>query len=210
MLYPILDVDALERRRLAPLAVLDIWLDAGVRLFQLRAKRLDSGAFLTLADAAAARAHAAGAQVLLNDRADIARLTRADGVHVGQDDLPVAAVRVVVGPEAIVGVSTHSAAQVHAALTQPADYVAIGPVFATTSKGRAADPVVGLDGVRGAAAICGAVPRPLVAIGGITLDTIGEVLDAGADMAAVISDLLTDDPAARIRAYLDVVARRAV
>ncbi len=210
MLYPILDVEAVERRGFAPLDVLDVWLDAGIRLIQLRAKRLDSEAFLTLADAVAARAHAASAQVLINDRADIAQLSRADGVHVGQDDLPVTDVRAIVGLEAIVGISTHSLAQVQVALDQPADYIAIGPVYETASKGRAADPVIGLAGVRAASAACRSASRPLVAIGGITVETLDAVLDAGADMVAVISDLLIGQPGERVRVYLDAIARRAV
>jgi thiamine-phosphate pyrophosphorylase len=200
-LYPILDVDALNARGLPPLDVLDVWLTAGVRLVQLRAKSLAGGAVLALADAVVARARPAGALVIVNDRADVARLAGADGVHLGQDDLPVRDARTVVGPEAIVGLSTHSIDQVREALAESATYVAFGPVFATASKGRAADPVVGLEGVAAAAALCRRAGRPLVAIGGITVATAPDVIAAGAQTVAVISDLLAPDLADRVLAF---------
>lgn len=170
----------------------DAWLAAGIRLIQLRAKSMSSGPLLGLADALVARTRAAGATLIINDRADIAVQCGADGVHVGQDDLPPGEVRRIVGPEAIVGLSTHSDAQVAEAVMQPVSYVAIGPVFGTRTKdtGYAA---VGLDQVRRAAAVVHAAGLPLVAIGGLTLDRSGDVLGAGADSLAVIGDL-TDVP----------------
>lgn len=200
-LYPILDVDALTARGIDPLALLDVWLAAGVRFWQLRAKRLASGAFLDLLDAAVARSHPAGARVVVNDRADLARLAGADGVHVGQTDLTPAAVRAVVGDAAIVGRSTHSAAQAEAASREPVSYLAIGPVFATVSKGPVVDPAVGLEGVREAVAIAARVSLPVVAIGGITLDRAPDVLRAGAASVAVIADLLVGAPGDRVREY---------
>jgi thiamine-phosphate pyrophosphorylase len=190
-LYAILDVDAISARGLTPLAVVDVWLDAGIRLIQLRAKGLSSGAFQELADQVVARAHAAGAQVIINDRADIAVLSGADGVHVGQDDLTPAQVRPLVGANAIVGLSTHTDAQIAAALAQPVSYIAIGPVFGTQTKdtGYAA---VGLEQVRRAASAARAAGLPLVAIGGIRRANVASVVEAGADSVAVISDLLGD------------------
>jgi thiamine-phosphate pyrophosphorylase len=199
--YPILDVDVARARALDPVAVLEAWLQAGVRLVQLRAKSLGGAAFLDLADRCARLAAAAGAAFIVNDRADVARLSGAAGVHLGQDDLPPAAARLVVPAPAIIGWSTHNDAQVTAAAAMPIDYVAIGPVFGTTSKERP-DPVVGLDGVRRAAERSGG--RPLVAIGGITLESAADVLSAGASSIAVIGDVLHPDAAARARAFLDV------
>lgn len=206
-LYAILDVDFSQSRGHAPLDVLDCWLDAGVRLVQLRAKQLESGAMLSLADAMAARCRAAGALFIVNDRADIAALSGAAGVHVGQDDLSPADARKVVGSERIVGCSTHTEAQVEAALTAPISYLAVGPVFSTASKA-APDPVIGLAGVVMAVERARARRVPVVAIGGITLDRTAAVLDAGADAVAVISDLLAGDIGTRARAFLRVVCDR--
>jgi thiamine-phosphate pyrophosphorylase len=200
-LYAILDVDVASSRGLAPMFVLSSWLDAGVRLVQLRAKHLAGGAFLELADRMVEQCRADGAVCVINDRADIARMAGADGVHVGQDDLPAAAARGVVGAAAWVGLSTHTDAQMAAACREPVTYVAIGPVFSTNTKDQP-DPTVGLAGVRSAAPAARAAGRPLVAIGGITLATAPGVLAAGADAVAVISDLHATDPGARAREYL--------
>jgi len=202
-LYAILDVDLTRARGWAPLDLLDAWLDAGIRLVQLRAKSLPFGPMLDLADAVIARARAAEGTVIVNDRADVARLSDADGVHLGQTDLGPAAVRQMIGAGRLIGLSTHTAAQVDAGLLQPIDYLAIGPVFATGSKAQP-DPVVGLEGVRLAVQRAGA--RPVVAIGGITLTRAREVLDSGAASVAVISDLLTDDPRARARAWVALIS----
>jgi thiamine-phosphate diphosphorylase len=191
-LYAILDTDLLTSVGLAPLDVADAWLDAGVRLIQLRAKSLPDGPLQALADALADRLHAAGGQLLINDRADIAALCRAAGVHVGQDDLSPADVRQVVGTEAVVGLSTHDDRQVERALEQPISYLAFGPVFATLTKDTGCD-AVGLPGVRRAADAAGVHGVPVVAIGGITRDRAAETLAAGAHALAVISDLV--DPA---------------
>lgn len=146
--------------------------------------------------------------VLVNDRADLARLSGAAGVHVGQDDLPPAAVRAVVGADAIVGYSTHDVQQIQAAAQEPVTYVAIGPVFGTRTKHTGYE-AVGLDMVRTAHRL--AQGRPVVAIGGITLDTAESVLRAGATSVAVISDLLTGgDPRARVRAYVQRLAQNRV
>jgi thiamine-phosphate pyrophosphorylase len=200
-LYAILDVDVAAARGLAAVDVLSAWLDAGVRLVQLRAKALPSGEFLDLADQMAARCREAGALFIINDRADIAVMARADGVHVGQQDLAPAAARAMAGAEAWVGVSTHTDEQMAAACLEPVSYVAIGPVFSTSTKAQP-DPTVGLDGVRRAARLARASGLPLVAIGGITRATAAGVIAAGADAVAVISDLTTADPGSRAREFL--------
>jgi thiamine-phosphate pyrophosphorylase len=139
--------------------------------------------------------------VIVNDRADIARLSGAAGVHVGQDDLTPAHVRAVVGPAAIVGLSTHTPGQIDRAAQEPVDYLAVGPVFGTDTKATGYAPI-GIEAVRRAAASTRG--RPLVAIGGITRARARSVLDAGAGAVAVISDLLEGgDPAARVREFLD-------
>jgi thiamine-phosphate pyrophosphorylase len=128
--------------------------------------------------------------LIMNDRADIALDAGFDGVHVGQDDLAVEAVRKIVGPTMIVGASTHNPAQLEAADQTSADYLAIGPVFTTTSKANP-DPVVGLDGVRQARAL---TRKPLVAIGGISAANAKDVIEAGADSLALISALIPNIP----------------
>lgn len=142
----------------------------------------------------------------MNDRADIARLAAADGVHLGQDDLAPAAARVILGPSATIGLSTHTVSQLDAAATEPVDYIAIGPVFGTATKDTGYD-AVGLEMVRRAATY----GRPVVAIGGITLDTAASVIAAGARSVAVIGDLLTSgDPTARVRAYVERLGSASV
>ena len=199
VLYPILDIDLCRERRLEPLAVLSAFLAGGASFIQLRDKTPSSSERLRTAEGAVARAHAAGARLLVNDRPDIARLAGADGIHVGQDDLSVDEARRILGPDAIVGLSTHDEAQIAAALRTTATYIAVGPIYGTATKDTGYT-ARGLDLVRTAAQ----AGRPVVAIGGITLDRIDEVLAAGASSVAVISDLLTGgDPAARVRAFLD-------
>lgn len=202
--YAILDVEALDARGFDPLTIGRAWLDAGVRLIQLRAKTMASGPLVELAGTLAAIARAAGATFILNDRADLARLAGVAGVHVGQTDLSPADVRLVVGPDAIVGRSTHTREELVAAMTEPVDYVAVGAVFKTSMKGPD-HPTVGLDFVRYAAALGRSHDRPVVAIGGVRLDTASSVIAAGASSVAVITDLLEGDPIARARQYLAVL-----
>ena len=154
-----------------------------------------------LARAIATRVGGAGGLFVVNDRADIARLAGAGGVHVGQGDLGPGDVRQIIGPDGVVGVSTHSAEQVRQALLESVSYVAIGPFAATDSKGRPAGTPVGVSGVREAAGIAGAAGPPVVAIGGITLESARDVLAAGAASVAVISDLVAGDPVERAAAY---------
>jgi thiamine-phosphate pyrophosphorylase len=198
-LYPILDVDAAVARGWGPLDLARAWLDGGARLVQLRAKWLGSGALLDLAEQLVALTGRYGGRLIVNDRADVARMTGAAGVHVGQEDVPAAAARAIVGADALVGLSTHTAAQIDVALHQPISYLAVGPVFGTSTKETGYAPV-GLDLIRYAVAQGGTIP--VVGIGGIDRQRAPEVLAAGAAAVAVISDLITGDPAACVRAYL--------
>lgn len=193
-------------RGLQPMHVLDSWLDAGVTLVQLRAKSLSFGPFLQLAESMALACRRAGAVFIVNDRADVARLADASGVHVGQEDLTPADVRLLLPGAAWIGLSTHTDAQVVAGLESAATYLATGPVFATGTKAHT-DPVIGFEGVRRAAGLVEGTGRPLVAIGGIALETAPAVIAAGAQSVAIISDLLEGgDPGARARAYLHALA----
>jgi thiamine-phosphate pyrophosphorylase len=202
LLMPILDVDVAAGAGWAPVDLARAYLDGGATFLQIRAKTTPSGALLDLARSIVELARARGATVVVNDRADITRLADADGVHVGQEDLAARAVRDIVGPAAIVGLSTHTVEQIDAAVEEPVTYVAIGPVFGTTTKttGREA---IGLDMVRDASRRAGARGLPLVAIGGITLERAPSVIDAGAASVAVITDLLaTGDPEKRAGDFL--------
>ena len=205
-LYPILDVELCRARGLEPLAVLAAFLDGGATFIQLRDKTPSTSERLRLAEAAVSQAHAAGARLIVNDRADIAVMSGADGVHVGQDDLPVEEARRIVGPDAIVGLSTHDEAQIETAVRTSATYIAVGPIYGTVTKDTGYS-ARGLDLVRRAVAAVrqsSGEGRPVVAIGGITLDRAPEVLAAGAASVAVISDLLRGDPAERVRSFRDV------
>ena len=163
----------------------------GATLIQLRDKHASPREFYAAAEAALRIARTHGARLVINDRADIALALGADGVHLGQADLDPTAARQLLGPQAIIGHSTHSLEQAQTAARLPVDYIAIGPVFATKTKANP-DPVVGLEGV---ARVRAALPEalPLVAIGGITKENAHAVLRAGADSVAVVSALL-DEP----------------
>lgn len=186
-LYPIVDVDLCRERRLDPLTVLSAFIAGGARLIQLRDKSSASAARLALARQAVAGAHAAGARLIVNDRADIATLADADGVHVGQDDLSVDDVRRIVGESALVGVSTHDERQLAAAARTTATYIAVGPIYGTASKDTGYSPR-GLDLVRRAAA----VGRPIVAIGGITLERAPAIAACRAAGIAAIGLFVTN------------------
>lgn len=161
----------------------------GVSFIQLREKFLSPKDFYAEAERTLGVARSSGVRLIINDRIDVALALKADGVHLGQTDIPPEAARKILGDEAIIGFSTHNVEQARAASRLPVDYIAIGPVFATSTKERP-DPVVGLEGVREVRNIIGSIP--LVAIGGITRDTASSVLAAGADSIAVISQLLAD------------------
>ena len=206
-LCAILDVDIAARAGWQPLDLAAAYLRGGARFLQLRAKSMSGAEFLATASAIVQLARRHRARVIINDRADIARLAGADGVHVGQEDLAPAAVRALIGDAALVGLSTHTTEQAERAVREPVSYLAVGPVFGSATKATGYEPI-GLEMVREAARRATARGLPLVAIGGITLDTAASVLDAGASSVAIISDLLsTGDPEARVRAYVERLSR---
>ena len=175
----------------------------GVRLVQIRNKEASSGDFLSQT-AAIVQAAPDGASVIVNDRTDIARICGAAGVHLGQDDLPPARARVILGERSVLGVSTHDADQALEAVTQPINYVAVGPVFSTSTKKNHAPPL----GLGGLAEICRRIDRPVVAIGGIRLEDVEDVIATGASAIAVISDLIGhEDIEGRTRQFLDKLDR---
>lgn len=183
-LYPIVDLEGLERRGLPVVPFAEQILLARPRLLQLRAKATPALRVLAVARELVARCRAAGTRFVMNDRVDLAVLAGADGVHVGQDDVPVAAVRSL-APGLLVGLSTHSLDELRAGLASGPSYVAIGPVFETDSK-RDPGPALGLSGVREARALAASQGVPLVAIGGLREEHLGELGELGVG-AAVIS-----------------------
>ena len=200
-LYPVTD------RRLSGLSHAEQvarLIGGGATFIQLREKHLSPREFYQEAEEALRVARARGVKLIINDRADIALAIGADGVHLGQDDMPPEAARALLGEGAVIGFSTHSVEQAIAAARLPVDYIAIGPVFATTSKENP-DPQVGLEGLR---RVREAVPfLPLVAIGGVTRENAPSVFSAGADSVAVISALLDrENPAEITRLTRDFLA----
>jgi thiamine-phosphate pyrophosphorylase len=161
----------------------------GASLVQLREKQMPALEFYRQAKETVAVAAGCGVQIIINDRVDIALAVRASGVHLGQDDMPPEAARKLLGPDSIVGFSTHTVEQAIQALKLPIDYLAIGPIFRTTTK-TDTSPVLGLEGLRAVRAATG--DFPLVAIGGITQTNAAAVIEAGADSVAVISALFSD------------------
>jgi thiamine-phosphate pyrophosphorylase len=188
-LYFVADRDGMQR-------ALDAALAGGADLFQLRDKDASDDELLAAAETARERCRAAGALFVLNDRPDLAVACGADGVHVGQEDTPVARAREIVGNDVIVGLSTHSMKQAQAGCRSGADYIAVGPVHATpTKQGR---PAIGVEPIRYAAAH---VSVPWFAIGGIDTGTVGDVVRAGARRIVVVRALAdADDPEATARA----------
>jgi thiamine-phosphate pyrophosphorylase len=200
-LYAILDPD-LATTPLRPLA--QILSEAGVQLMQLRDKRGSAAQIHSAATELARILSPRGARLIVNDRPDIAAMTASAGVHIGQDDLPVEEARRICRPPLWVGVSTHNLGQLRAADATSADYIAVGPIFPTSTKANP-DPVVGIDFLRAARQLTG---KPLVAIGGITIESAADVFRAGADSVAIIRDLLAvSDPGERAKEYLAVADR---
>jgi len=192
-LYVILDREAARGRDLGPM--LDAVLAGGCRMVQLREKHASLAELYPVAQALRERCRQAGALFIVNDRADLALALAADGLHVGQDDLPAAAARRLLPSGAILGVSTHDAHQARQALADGADYVAVGSIFPTATK--AGFHLVGPELLR---ILRPEIPVPLVAIGGVTVDNVDQVIAAGADGIAVISAVCAaPDPEAATR-----------
>jgi thiamine-phosphate pyrophosphorylase len=213
-LYAILDTEL--RPDLSPFSIVEALLAGGARVIQYRHKGNFRRANFDECRAMAEQVHMAGGLFIVNDRADVAVLCGADGVHVGQEDLPPEKAQAFLGAflgtgrgaghAKLIGYSTHSRPQAALADSLPVDYIAIGPVFPTTTK-QNPDPVVGLPLV---AEVRQITAKPLVAIGGITLENAASVLRAGADAVAVASDLLRDaDVERRVRLFLSELRRSA-
>lgn len=186
--YPILDTNIAMRRGVEPVHAARQILDAGAQILQFRHKEFLSREAFGWLEQVAEITRAAGAMLVVNDRADLAKLFSA-ALHLGQEDLLPSVARRVVGPDTMVGFSTHNEAQLRAANEEPADYLALGPLFGTVTKENP-DPTVGLDDFRRLRPLS---TRPLVAIGGITRANALQAIDAGADSVAVIGDLFPQD-----------------
>lgn len=184
--YPLTDV---AMSGLSHAEQVELLSAGGATLVQLREKQMSPREFYEHAKAAVEVATRTGVTLIVNDRVDVALAANAHGVHLGQDDMPPEAARKLLGDEAVIGYSTHNIEQATKALTLPIDYLAIGPIFATSTKTDTL-PVLGLDGLRAVRNAIGSVP--LVAIGGISLANSREVIEAGADSVALISALLSD------------------
>jgi thiamine-phosphate pyrophosphorylase len=210
-LYAIAD-DGFAERPEALLRLVDAFLRGGARVIQLRCKKLGSRELLALARAAVALCKPSEALLFLNDRPDLAALAGADGVHLGQEDLPLAEARKIVGPDVLLGLSTHSEAELDRAISQGANCVGFGPAFATQTKTATAPgsaplpPPHGIVGVQTIVARAGQVP--VIAIGGIDEARAEELAAAGVTCIAAISELCrAPDPLAKTRAFVDAIDR---
>jgi thiamine-phosphate pyrophosphorylase len=186
--YPILDPEIAARHGVDPVAAAEQILAGGATILQFRHKGFFSREVFVQLERVAVLCRNAGALFVVNDRADLAALTGA-ALHLGQDDLPPTAARKVVGAKTLIGFSTHNEVQLRAAAAEPANYLALGPIFGTSSKNNP-DPAVGIDELHRLRPL---TDRPLVAIGGITRANAQSVLAAGADSVAIIGDLFPED-----------------
>jgi thiamine-phosphate pyrophosphorylase len=201
LIYPITDM---RLSGLSHAEQVERFAAGGATIIQLREKTLAAREFFDAASDALQVARQHGVRLIINDRVDIVRALGADGVHLGQTDLPVEAARRLLGGKAIIGYSTHNLEQARMAASLPIDYLAIGPIFMTSNK-KDPDPVVGLEGLRH---IREAAPLlPLVAIGGIRSENLQTVLEAGADSVAMIGDLFANP--SKIRATMTNLLRIA-
>ena len=199
-LYLILDPAVAGSRSLAD--IVQTALDAGVRLFQFRMKTPEARRFYETAAVLCPLVKKGGGIFIVNDRVDVAKAIGADGVHLGQEDLPLADARAILGSGKLIGISTHNPAQAVEAEAGGADYIGFGPIFPTATKENP-DPVVGVAGVREARA---KVRLPIVAIGGITAKNAADVRAAGADCCAVVSAVLAaPDPQSAIAELLKAI-----
>jgi len=192
--YPILDPEIAIRHGVDPIAAAKQILAGGATILQFRHKGFFSREVFAQLERVADLCRNAGVLFVVNDRADLAVLTNA-ALHLGQDDLTPSAARKVVGAKTLIGFSTHNETQLRAAAAEPANYLALGPIFGTASKNNP-DPIVGLDELRRLRPL---TDRPLVAIGGITRANAQSVLAAGADSVAIIGDLFAEDRTVRAR-----------
>ena len=190
--YPILDTESLARRSVPLETAAAAFLEGGASILQIRHKQHWNRDLFESARTIARLCSEAGATLVINDRADFAMLLGA-ALHVGQDDLPPRDARRLMGSDAIIGYSSHNVKQLCAAGGEPVDYVALGPIFPTASK-QNPDPVTGLDEIRRCRAL---IEKPLVAIGGITLENADDAWKAGADSVAVIAGLLPENATAQ-------------
>lgn len=184
-IYPITDT---QITNLSHAEQVELLIEGGAKFIQLREKFLSPKDFFTQAEEAIKVARKYDVKIIINDRVDIALSLKADGVHLGQDDLPPESARKILGENAIIGFSTHNVEQAIKAAKLPINYVAIGPVFATKTKENP-DEVVGIKGVEKVRQAIGNFP--LVAIGGITLDNFRQVFESGANSLAIISEILS-------------------
>ncbi|MEJ7849626.1 MAG: thiamine phosphate synthase [Pyrinomonadaceae bacterium] len=185
-IYPVTDTRV---SGLSHLRQVEELINGGARLIQLREKHSSARDFYEAAEEAIKLARRSSVRIIINDRVDIALALKADGVHLGQDDLPPEYARRILGPDAIIGFSTHSPQQALAALKLPIDYIAIGPIFATTTKENSETPL-GIDGLKKVREITAYIP--LTAIGGISPANLKYIFEAGADSAALIGALVSD------------------
>ena len=199
--YPIVDAETAKNFGWNVSDLSAALFDGGATMVQLRCHYHSMSQFLTCADELVSRAARYGARVIINNRVDIAMMSGADGVHVGQDDLLVPTVKEFLSGHRVIGLSTHTAEQLAESLLLDVDYAAVGPIYETRTK-VTAYAAVGLDAIVSARASVG--PLPIVAIGGITLENASDVLAAGASSVSVIGDVFSGgDPTQRTRAYLE-------
>ncbi len=184
-IYPIIDDTYIPYDRMEETA--QALIDGGARILQLRGKDISSAELLMAARSIARLTKKEDVIFIVNDRIDIALFSNADGVHIGQDDMPVLVARKLLGREKIIGFSTHSVKEAVAAEKLPVDYISFGPLFTTKSKKDAEEP----KGVKVLTEVSSSVEIPIVAIGGIGGERIGEVLRSGANSVAMISDILS-------------------
>ncbi len=202
--YPIIDEVVAEAHGWAISDLGTALFDGGATLVQLRCPRYSLSRFLACADDLVERASSYDARVIINDRIDIATLSGASGVHVGQNDLHVPLARRLLTPGAVVGLSTHTTEQLAESRLLDIDYVAVGPIYETTTKATGY-PALGVGAVQSARAVIESLP--VIAIGGITLDNALDVLAVGATSVAIISDIFSaGDPTQRTRAYVERLA----
>lgn len=192
-LYPIIDSGFVKPEDVAKAA--EEILKGGATIIQLRGKNISTKDFISMAKTVKTVTEAFNATFIINDRVDVAMVVGAEGVHLGQDDLPIKQARKLLGEEKIIGVSTHGVEEVTRAAQDGADYVGFGPIYETSTKSDTHD-IQGLDKLK---EIRKATDLPLVAIGGINRDNIGDVLSCGADSCAVISDILNNQETGGIK-----------